>query len=42
MIIVGKAADPSILDTPVRSSVYDPRHTHSFRPKPKIGNMDAE
>lgn len=42
VIIVGKAADPSILDTPVRSSVYDPRHTHSFRPKPKIGNMDAE
>ncbi|WP_054844049.1 precorrin-4 C(11)-methyltransferase [Vulcanisaeta souniana] len=42
VIIVGKAADPSILDTPVRSSVYDPRHTHSFRPKPKINSVDTE
>ena len=43
VIIVGKVADPDRYKDLVRSSVYDPNHAHSFRPKRK-GNTpnDAE
>jgi len=39
VIIVGKVADPDAYKDLVRSSVYDPGHAHSFRPKKK--NVDA-
>ncbi|GAB6943309.1 precorrin-4 C(11)-methyltransferase [Vulcanisaeta sp. JCM 14467] len=32
VIIVGLAADPDLVENTVRSSVYDPSHTHSYRP----------
>jgi len=35
MILVGKIADPSRYKDQIRSSVYDPSHAHSFRPKKK-------
>lgn len=35
IILVGKIADPSRYKDLIRSSVYDPSHIHSFRPKKK-------
>ncbi|MEM3292390.1 MAG: precorrin-4 C(11)-methyltransferase [Saccharolobus sp.] len=32
VIIVGLSAEPNLIKNMVRSSVYDPRHNHSYRP----------
>lgn len=41
VIIVGKVADPERYMDLVRSSVYDPNHAHSFRPKRRPNTGEA-